>query len=100
MLPYKTSAVEILDRTVSQQSAENLTTKHLCYFIDGDPAAILIVEFYGDTYNSVIDRPKEMIKTLQSQRMGYAYPLFPGGKEYEDVWALRKKGFGLMLGIK
>ncbi|MEJ1237969.1 FAD-linked oxidase C-terminal domain-containing protein [Chryseolinea sp. T2] len=100
MLPYKPSAIEILDRTVLQQSAENLTTKHLCYFIDGDPAAILIVEFYGDTYNSVIDRPKEMIKTLQSQRMGYAYPLFPGGKEYEDVWALRKKGFGLMLGIK
>ncbi|HZY79470.1 MAG TPA: FAD-linked oxidase C-terminal domain-containing protein [Cyclobacteriaceae bacterium] len=100
MLPYKPSAVEILDRTVLKLSAENLTTKHLCHFIDGDPAAILIVEFYGDTYESVIQRPEEMIKVLKSQQLGYAYPLFPSGKEYEDVWALRKKGFGLMLGLK
>ncbi|HTF18432.1 MAG TPA: FAD-linked oxidase C-terminal domain-containing protein [Chryseolinea sp.] len=100
MLPYTPSAVEILDRTVLQLSAENLTTKHLCHFIEGDPAAILIVEFYGDTYESVIQRPGEMIKTLKSKHLGYSYPLFPSGKEYEDVWALRKKGFGLMLGIK
>ena len=100
MLPYTPSAIEILDRTVLQMSAENLTTKHLCYFIEGDPAAILIVEFYGDTYESVIQRPQEMIKTLKDLQFGYAYPLFPSGKEYEDVWALRRKGFGLMLGIK
>src|SRR5690349_11478714 len=47
-----------------------------------------------------MDRPRDMISTLKSQQFGYAYPLFPGGKEYEDVWSLRKKGFGLMLGIK
>jgi FAD/FMN-containing dehydrogenase/Fe-S oxidoreductase len=100
MLPYKPSAVELLDRAVLKLSSENLTTKHLCHFIEGDPAAILIVEFYGDTYESVIQRPEEMIKVLKSQRLGYSYPLFPSGKEYEDVWALRKKGFGLMLGLK
>ena len=32
--------------------------------------------------------------------LGYAYPLFPSGKEYDDVWTLRKKGLGLMMGIK
>jgi FAD/FMN-containing dehydrogenase/Fe-S oxidoreductase len=100
MLPYKPSAVEILDRTVLKLSAENLTTKHLCHFIEGDPAAILIVEFYGDTREAVIKRPEEMIRVLKSKGLGYSYPLFPAGKEYEDVWALRKKGFGLMLGLK
>lgn len=100
MLPYKPSAVEILDRTVLKLSAENLTTKHLCHFIEGDPAAILIVEFYGDTAESVIQRPEEMISVLKSKGLGYAYPLFPSGKKYDDVWTLRKKGFGLMLGLK
>jgi FAD/FMN-containing dehydrogenase/Fe-S oxidoreductase len=100
MLPYNPSAVEILDRTVLKQSAENLTTKHLCHFIDGDPAAILIVEFYGDTYESVMERPAEMIKVLRGKGLGYSYPLFPSGKVYDDVWELRKKGFGLMLGLK
>lgn len=100
MLPFTPSAVEILDRIVLHLSAENLTTKHLCHFIDGDPAAILIVEFYGDTMESVMERPKAMIEALRKLNLGYAFPLFPTGPAYEDVWTLRKKGLGLMMGIK
>lgn len=100
MLPYKPSAIEIIDRTVLRLSAENLTTQRLCHFIDGDPAAILIVEFYGETPESVIERPQQMVKTLRQLNLGYAYPFFPSGKEYDDVWTLRKKGLGLMMGIK
>ncbi|MEK6782330.1 MAG: FAD-linked oxidase C-terminal domain-containing protein [Bacteroidota bacterium] len=100
MLPYKPSAIEIIDRTVLRLSAENLTTKQLCHFINGDPAAILIVEFYGDSYESVMQRPQDMIKELKQLGFGYAFPLFPSGKEYDDVWTLRKKGLGLMMGIK
>ena len=100
MLAYQPSAVEIIDRTVLRLSKENLTTKQHSHFIDGDPAAILIVEFYGDTYESVIQRPTDMIQELKQKGFGYAYPLFPAGKEYDDVWAFRKKGLGLMMGIK
>lgn len=100
MLPFKPSAIEIIDRTVLHLSAENLTTKHLHYFIEGDPAAILIVEFYGDTQESVLERPRKMFESLRQQGLGYAFPLFPSGKEFEDVWALRRKGLGLMMGIK
>jgi FAD/FMN-containing dehydrogenase/Fe-S oxidoreductase len=100
MLPFRPSAVEILDRTVLHLSAENLTTKHLCHFIEGDPAAILITEFYGDTYEDVMQRPRDMIMALNQLGLGYSFPLFPSGKDYEDVWALRRKGLGLMMGIK
>lgn len=100
MLPFKPSAIEIIDRTVLRLSAENLTTQRLCHFIDGDPAAILIVEFYGDTYESILDRPQQMTKALKILNLGYTYPYFPAGKEYDDVWTLRKKGLGLMMGIK
>lgn len=100
MLPFKPSAVEIIDRTVLRLSAENLTTKHLCYVIQDDPAAILIVEFYGDTNESVVERSTQMIETLKRQKLGYAYPVFPDGKAFDDVWALRRKGLGLMMGIK
>ena len=94
MLPYKPSAIEIIDRTVLHLSAENLTTKQHCHFIEGDPAAILIVEFYADTLKSVMERPQNMIQDLKKMNFGYAYPLFPAGKEYDDVWTLRKKGLG------
>ena len=100
MLPFQPSAIELLDRSVLKMSRENLTTKQYCYFIEKDPAAILIVEFYGDTGEAVIERPQNMIEKLKGLGLGYGYPLFPEGKEYEDVWNLRKKGFGLLLGIK
>jgi FAD/FMN-containing dehydrogenase/Fe-S oxidoreductase len=100
MLPFRPSAIEILDQVVLRLSAENLSTQRLCHFVDGDPAAILIVEFYGDTLESVLERPKQMIAALQRLNLGYAYPYFPAGKEYDDVWTLRKKGLGLMMGIK
>ncbi len=100
MLKYNPSAVEILDKTVIDLSRSNLTTKHHCHFIEGNPAAILIVEFYGDTVEDVLDRPKNMVKELKSYGFGYAYPLFPESDAYNDVWVIRKKGLGLMLGLK
>ncbi|MEP6949674.1 MAG: FAD-linked oxidase C-terminal domain-containing protein [Ginsengibacter sp.] len=100
MLPYQPSAVEILDKTVLDLSRENLTTKLHCHFIENDPAAILMVEFYGDSFENVMQRPRKMIEELKQLGLGYAYPLFPSGKEYDDVWVVRKKGLGLMMGIR
>jgi FAD/FMN-containing dehydrogenase len=100
MLTFNPSAVEILDKTVIGLSRENLMTKHHCHFIEGNPAAILIVEFYGETAEDVMERPKKMITLLKETNFGYAYPLFPDGKSYSDVWVVRKKGLGLMLGLK
>ncbi len=100
MLKYKPSAVEILDKTVVDLSRANLTTKHNCHFIQGKPAAILIVEFYDETAEDVLRRPQKMIAELKANGFGYAYPLFPEGEYYEDVWVIRKKGLGLMLGLK
>ena len=100
ILEFDPSAVEILDKTVVDLSRENLTTKRSCHFIEGNPAAILIVEFYADTEKDVLRRPAEMVDNLRSMNYGYAYPCFPEGGAYDDVWIIRKKGLGLMLGLK
>lgn len=100
MLDYQPAAIEILDRTVLRMSKENLTTRRHCHFIEKDPAAVLITEFYGDTFEEVMQRSQMMILELKRLGLGYAYPLFSEGREYEDVWVVRKKGLGLMLGMK
>lgn len=100
MLAFTPSAVEILDKTVVDLSRENLTTQRSCHFIEGDPDAILIVEFYGDSKEDVMARPTQMIEKLKELKFGYAYPLYAEGPDYDDVWTIRKKGLGLMLGIK
>jgi FAD/FMN-containing dehydrogenase/Fe-S oxidoreductase len=100
ILEFQPSAVEILDKTVVELSRENLTTKRSCHFVEGNPEAILIVEFYGDNEQTVIDRPRNMIEKLKSKNFGYAYPFFPEGPDYNDVWIIRSKGLGLLLGMK
>ena len=100
ILKYRPAAVEILDRNVVRLSRENLTTQRHCGFIEGDPAAILIVEFYDEREDLILGRPRQMVEELQFLRSGYAYPIFAEGKSYEDVWTIRKKGLGLMLGLK
>lgn len=100
MLQFQPSAIEILDDTVIRLSRENLLTKRHAHFIEGHPAAIQIVEFYGNTLKEVMERPKQMITQLKALNLGYAYPLFSEGEAYNDVWLIRKKGLGLMLGLK
>lgn len=100
ILAFKPSAVEILDKTVIDLSRSNLSTQRACHFVDGDPAAVLIVEFYSEDAQDVMQRPQTMVEKLQNLGIGYAYPIFPEGKEYDDVWSVRKKGLGLMLGMQ
>lgn len=100
MLEFGPSAVEILDATVIDLSRKNLTTQRHAHFIEGNPAAIQIVEFYGQTKAEVEERPQKMVAHLKQLGLGYAYPIFQEGPSYEDVWVIRKKGLGLMLGVK
>ncbi|MCB0565423.1 MAG: FAD-binding protein, partial [Phaeodactylibacter sp.] len=100
MLPFRPAAIEILDHSIVELSRKNLTTQRHCHFIEGDPAAIQIVEFYGETAEEALKRPRQMIAQLKALGLGYAFPLFPQGPKYEDVWVIRKKGLGLMLGMK
>ncbi|MDH5603849.1 MAG: FAD-binding oxidoreductase, partial [Cyclobacteriaceae bacterium] len=75
MLKYNPSAVEILDNHVLTMSRENLTTKRHSHFIRENPAAILIVEFYGKTREDVLDRPRAMVEELKTRSFGYAHDI-------------------------
>lgn len=100
ILPSRPSAVEILDRTVLDRARENLDVAALCDFLEGEPAAVLIVEYYGDSEDDVRQRPQAMREELQRLGLGYAYPLLRDRAAQARVWEVRKNGLGLMLGMK
>ena len=100
MVKYSPSCIEILDDTVIGMSRENLTTKRHTHWIDGDPISVQIVEFFGDTKEDVLNRAKAMVDDLKAKGYGYAFPIFTDHKSMDDVWMIRKKGLGLMLGRK
>ncbi len=94
------SAVEILDRTVIGLARSNLSTAPLCHFLEGDPAAVLIVELFGEDEAGVRAKAEEVIDDIRERGMGYAFPVFTDAPRQADVWAVRKNGLGLMLGVK
>jgi FAD/FMN-containing dehydrogenase/Fe-S oxidoreductase len=98
MVKYNPSAVEILSKLLIGYSRKNRETATMCGFLKGDPESIQIVEFYGDDPKELASRAEAMHADLQSQGFGYAHDYYPEGKVFHDVWGIRERGLGLMLG--
>ena len=94
-LQHAPRAVELIDRTILELSRENLAQQVNRFFIEGDPAAVLVVEM-ADEDRSALDRQAQaLIVDLQTHGLGYAYPILHG-KDVSKVWSLRKAGLGLL----
>ncbi len=101
ILEHKPSAVELLDDNVIEIAKNNPSTKPISYFINNNPGAILIVEFFGENDEELVDKHQKLVGNLKELKRGYAYPFFKmGEKAFEDVWEVRKQGLGLLLSVK
>ncbi len=100
ILKHEPSAVEILDSDVIFRGRENLSIAPLCGFIQGEPAAILIVEFFGATPQEVKQKAEALAADLKEQGLGYAWGVITEPAEQDKVWSVRKNALGLVIGIK
>ena len=100
ILKHKPSAVEVIDHDLMTGARNNLNIAPLCGFIEGNPEGILIVEFYGDTEDEVRQKAEKLVVDMQNQQRGYAWPIIELPAEQARVWAVRKNGLGLIIGMK
>ena len=98
MVKYAPSAVEILSRLLIGYSRKNIETASMCGFLKGEPDSIQIVEFYGNDELELKLRAETMHTELKQLGFGYAHDYYPDGKIYCDVWGIRERGLGLLLG--
>src|SRR5690606_22858117 len=66
---------------------------------EGDPQALLIVEFRADTIEEIEQKAAALKLALQSAQLGYAYPLITGSEQCNLVWDVRKAGLGLIRNL-
>ncbi len=66
--------------------------------MEGDPGAILVVEISRETRQEVQEIFYQLIADLQSQGLGYHYPILYG-EDTKKVWTLRKAGLGLLTNM-
>jgi FAD/FMN-containing dehydrogenase/Fe-S oxidoreductase len=95
--PY---AVELTDKMILDLARGNIEQSKRMGFVQGDPGAILIVEYAGDTAAEV----KSKVEVLEARRaaasFGYAAHVALDAAEQQSIWKLRKAGLGLLLGTR
>ena len=94
--PY---ACELMDKFIMDCTRENRQQQRNRFFLQGDPAAILIIELRDDTREGVTGRAEALIASLQDAGFGYAFPIiYP--PDTRRVMALRAAGFGVLSNVK
>ncbi|MBI3624655.1 MAG: FAD-binding protein [Candidatus Rokubacteria bacterium] len=95
--PY---AVELTDKMILDLARGNIEQSKRMRFIQGDPAAILIVEYAGDSDAEVKSKVEALEARRARSRVGYASHIAYDPGEQQSIWKLRKAGLGLLLGMK
>ena len=94
------SAVELTDKTILDLAKDSPAAAGQRDFIEGDPEAILMVEYYGETADEVSERMDALESLLKKKNLGYACVRAMTPASQANAWGLRKAGLGLLMGMK
>ena len=94
------SAVELTDKTILDLAKASPAAAQQRDFIEGDPEAILMVEYYGESAEAVSDRVDALESLLREKNLGYACVRAMTPAAQSNAWGIRKAGLGLLMGMK
>ncbi|GAB4033023.1 FAD-binding and (Fe-S)-binding domain-containing protein [Spirosoma jeollabukense] len=97
-LAHDCSASELVDDYILQLTKTNIEQSKNQTFVECDPKAILMVEFFADTKSGVALKAQAFVDALKTKGLGYAYPIL-FDEETKKPWALRKAGLSIMYNI-
>jgi FAD/FMN-containing dehydrogenase/Fe-S oxidoreductase len=93
------AAVEMLDFNVLVPAkSHSLTRKIYSELIDGEPEAVMMVEFLCNTKKEVDDALSQIKALTDSLDDAYSCPVFTDSQAIKNASALRKEGLGLIMG--
>lgn len=100
ILTTKPAAIELIDKMILDQTKSSLELSSQRAWVQGDPEAVLAVEYYGDTLEELNDQLASLETLMKAEGLGYAFGRATTEKEQSNVWNVRKAGLGLLMGVK
>jgi FAD/FMN-containing dehydrogenase/Fe-S oxidoreductase len=94
-LEYAPGAVELMDSHILNCTKDNISQRRNRFFVQGDPGAILIVEFARESKSEILEIQNALESELRKNGLGYHFPIV-FGSDINRVWALRKSGLGVL----
>jgi FAD/FMN-containing dehydrogenase/Fe-S oxidoreductase len=94
-------AVELVDRTMIDLARANRAFEPVVRrFVQGEPAAILLVEFAGDDQAAQVAKLKRLVELMGDLGLPGSVIEITDGKLQKDVWEVRKAGLNIMMSMK
>jgi FAD/FMN-containing dehydrogenase/Fe-S oxidoreductase len=100
ILKHGPSAIEVIDRYVLDSTRLNREAARLRDFLQGDPGAILIVEFYADDAKDLRTRLDALEADLRRHGRATHYHRASDSLSQARIWTLRKLALGLSMAEK
>ncbi len=98
-LQHHPTAIELMDGDILELSKGNAEQQRNRFFVEGDPAALLITELRAETRDELDAQAETLEKDLLDSGLVYLNTRVYG-TDVAKVWALRKAGLGILGGMK
>lgn len=89
---------ELMDKIILDCTKANAKQEKNRFFLDGDPQAILMVQFNREDKTDLEHLADQMIKTLKKHKLGYSFPKVYAPDD-KRVFELRAAGLGVLANI-
>jgi FAD/FMN-containing dehydrogenase/Fe-S oxidoreductase len=100
ILSHAPSAVEVLDKYVLDSTRLNPEAARLRDFLEGDPGAVLLIEFYGIRADELPPRLEALEADLRRQGRAVHFHRAIDPAAQSRIWKLRKLALGLSMAEK
>ncbi|GGW26180.1 FAD-binding and (Fe-S)-binding domain-containing protein [Arenibacter certesii] len=98
VMAHNLHTCEMMDKVILDCTKNNRTQLENRFFVDGDPAALLMLEVKSDTEEDLELQLKQLLTTVELSGLSYAHPILRNDDINKAV-ELRKAGLGLLGNI-
>ncbi len=101
ILRHKPSAVEVMDKFILDHTNQNPSLRRIRdTFIQGDPGALLCVEFYASEAAELEPRMRAVEASLRARNLGDRFFYALDAPAQARIWSLREAALGLSMAMK
>lgn len=99
ILPLQPNAIELVDKYFLDLTRAQLELGRRLHFVQGDPGALLLVEFAGES-QAQVNACVEQLEERLAHHGSYACTRALDAASQRNIWSVRKAGLGLLLGAQ
>ncbi len=100
ILECKPSAIELIDHMMINLTRAIPAYARQLTFIQGNPGAILVVEFFGESESALVAQIEKLETHLRGRGVAKTFVRAITPREQANVWGVRKVGLGILQSMK